>query len=96
MKTELRPDKDLIDVRIENKTTVGDVRAVKLRPRRIRTVNNAIGSMGISFAHRIFPLLRRIFFRGVLRSDLRCDIRADRALFETFDLGGPSGFACGL
>jgi len=25
MTTELRPDKDLIDVRVENKTTVGDL-----------------------------------------------------------------------
>src|SRR5437660_12597174 len=70
---ELRPDKDLIDVRIENKTPVGDVRAVKLRARRIWTVNKAIGLMGISFAHRILPLRRRILFGGVLWSDLRCD-----------------------
>ena len=64
--TELRPDKDLIDVRIENKTPVGDVRAVKLRVRRIWTVNKAIGLMGISFAHLILPLRRRILFGGVL------------------------------
>src|SRR5437868_14261054 len=69
--TELRPDKDLIDVRIENKTPVGDVRAVKLRVRRIWTVNNAIGLMGISVAHRMLILRSWILFSGVLWTYLR-------------------------
>ena len=77
----LRPDKDLIDVRVENKTPVGDVRAVKLRARRIWTVNNAIGFMGISFAHWILPL-RRILFRRLLRSNLFCYVRAGRAFLR--------------
>ena len=82
MKTELRPDEDLIDVGIENETTVGNVRAVKLRTRRIWTVNNAIGSMGISFAHRIFSVLGRIFFRRLLRSNLLCYVRAGLAFLS--------------
>jgi hypothetical protein len=84
MTTELWPDKDLIDMRVENKTPVGDVRAVKIRPGRIGTGDNAIGFMGISFAHWIFPLRRRILFGGFLRSDRRCDGGATRALFRYF------------
>lgn len=82
MTTGLWPDKDLIDMRVENKTPVRDVRAVKLRARRIWTVDNAIGFMRISFAHRIFSVLGRILFRRVLRTDLRCDSGATRALFR--------------
>ncbi|PYM01336.1 MAG: hypothetical protein DMF19_06775 [Verrucomicrobia bacterium] len=82
MTTELWPDKDLINMRIDNKTPVGDARAVKGRPGRIGTVDNAISVMGISFAHRIFPLRRRILFGGFLRSDRRCDSGATRALFR--------------
>ena len=84
MTTELRPDEDLIDVRVEHKTPVGDARAVKGRPGRIGTVDNAISVMGISFAHRIFPLRRRIFFGGVLWTDLRCDIAAPLAFLSHF------------
>src|SRR5206468_8040808 len=82
--TELWPDKYLIDVRVENKTPVGDVRAVKLRARRIGAVDNAIGFMGISFAHWILPLWRRILFGGVLWTDLRCDSGATFALLRNW------------
>ena len=82
MTTELRPDEDLIDVRVEHKTPVGDARAVKGRPGRIGTVDNPIGVMGISFTHWILSLLRRILFGGVLWTDLRCDSGATRALLR--------------
>jgi len=78
----LWPDEDLVDVRVENKTTVGDVRAVKGRPGRIGTVDNPIGVMGISFTHWILSLLRRILFSGVLWSDLHCDNGPTRTLLR--------------
>ena len=78
----LRPDKDLIYVSIENKGTVGDVRAVKPCPGWIGTVDNPVGVIGISFAHWILPLRRRILFGGVLWTDLRRDNGATRALFS--------------
>lgn len=84
MTTELRPDKDLVDVRVENQTTVGDVRAVKRGPGWIGTVDDPIGVMGISFTHWILSLLRRILFSGVLWSDLRCDSGPARTLFRNF------------
>ena len=82
MTTELRPDEDLIDVRVEHKTPVGDARAVKGRPGRIGTFDNPIGVMGISFAHWIFAFRRRIFFGGFLRSDRRCDNGPTRTLLR--------------
>ena len=94
MKTELRPDEDLIDVRVENKTTVGNVRAVKLRPRRIWTVDNPIGLWGSLSPIGYFPFLRRILFRGVLRSDLRCDIGPTRAFLRLCLSHCPFGFCC--
>ena len=78
----LWPDEDLIDVRIENKTTVGNVRAVKRGQGRIGTVDNPIGVMGISFTHWILSLRRWILFSGVLWSDLRCDSGPTRTLFR--------------
>ena len=80
----LRPDKDLIDVRVDNQATVGNIRAVKRRPGWIRTVDNTIGVMGISFAHWIFPLRRWILFGGVLWTDLRCDSGATLALLRNW------------
>src|SRR5438477_13166499 len=80
----LRPDKDLIDVRVDNQATVGNIRAVKRRPGWIRTVDNTIGVMGISFSHWIFPLRCRILFGGVLRSDWRFDNGPTNALFRNF------------
>jgi len=84
MTTELRPDEDLVDVRVENKTTVGNVRAVKRGQGWIGTVDNPIGVMGISFTHWILSLRRWILFSGVLWSDLRCDSGPTRTLFRRF------------
>ena len=78
----LWPDEDLVDVRVENKTTVGNVRAVKRGQGWIGTVDNPIGVMGISFTHWILSLRRWILFSGVLWSDLRCDSGPTRTLFR--------------
>jgi len=77
---DLRPQKDFVRACVENKCTVGNLRAVKLLARRIGTADNARGFVRISFAHRVVSSLgRRILFRGFRRANWRCHNGAGRA-----------------
>jgi hypothetical protein len=77
---DLRPHKDFVRACVENKSAVGNLRAVKLLARRIGTADNARGFVRISFAHRVVSSLgRRILFRGFRRGNWRCHNGAGRA-----------------
>jgi hypothetical protein len=67
----LRSYKNLVRARIEDKSSMGDFRAVKLRMRRVGAINDSGGFVRISFTVRIFSVGSRIFFGGFLWSD-RC------------------------
>ena len=81
--TTLGSHKYLVCTGVENKPTVGNLRAVKLLARWIGTADNAIGFVRISFADRVASSLgRRILFRGFRRGNWRCHHGASGSLLR--------------